>query len=86
MFILLQLHWSYLSQVSHMGWIRHSLNPESTVSFNQEFQVDGDDRVPSGFWTPFPVDQGESLVTDRSIGSAAVQVPPAAPAVPAQPA
>ena len=45
------------------------LNPESTVSFNREFQVDSDDRVPSGFWTPFPVDQGESLVTDRSIGS-----------------
>ena len=49
--------------------------------------MDGDDWVPSGFQSPFPIAQDESVVrVDRSIVSAAMEAPPAAPEVPAQPA
>ena len=48
--------------------------------------MNGDDRVPSGFWTPYPVVQGEFLDRDSSVRSAAVQVPLDALAVSVQPA
>ena len=50
-------------------------DPESTVSFNREFQVVGAEQVPSGFRTPFPIVQGELPSKDR-LESAAVQNPP----------
>ena len=53
-------------------------NPESTVGLHQEFLGDGDGRVPSGSRIPFLLDQGNAYGRDdRSVLSAAVQVPPA---------
>ena len=54
--------------------------PGSTVVFNRELQASGVERVLSGFRNPLPVAQGDCLVRDPVVESAAAQAPPVAPA------